>query len=95
MHHAVPQGTVVHRGTALCSATLHPPEVKSCRIIWCIVQREHIVENLCNVLKLVLSASKDFFVCNLYRIRAFEHFIVHHTKIFCTFQTQIQPRKLK
>ena len=52
MHHAVPRGTVVHRGTALCSATLHPPEVKSCRIIWCIVQREHIVENLCNLLGL-------------------------------------------
>ena len=29
--------------------------------------------------------SKDFLVCNLYRIRAFEHFIVHSTKIFCTF----------
>ena len=40
-HHAIP------RGTALCGATLRPPEVKSCRIIWCVVQREHrpIVEN--------------------------------------------------
>ena len=33
---------------------------------------------------MVLSASKDFLVYNLYRIRAFEHFIVHFTKIFCT-----------
>ena len=63
MHHAVP------RGTALCSATLWPPEVKSCTIIWCVVQREHIVEDL--VIYLVLSASKDFLVCNLYRIRTF------------------------
>ena len=44
MHHAVPQGT------ALCSAILRPPEVKSCRIIWCVVQREHIVENRCDLL---------------------------------------------
>ena len=44
MHHAVPWGT------ALCGATLHPPEVKSCRIIWCVVQREHIVENHCDLL---------------------------------------------
>ena len=40
-HHAVPQGTAV---------TLHPPETKSCRIIWCVVQREHIVENCCDLL---------------------------------------------
>ena len=44
MHHAIPWGT------ALCVATLRPPEVKSCQIIWCIVQREHIVENRCDVL---------------------------------------------
>ena len=47
MHHAIP------RGTALCGATLRPPEVKSCRIIWCVFQREHILENRCD-----LSASK-------------------------------------
>ena len=34
MHHAVP------RGTALCGATLCLPDVKSCRIIWCVIQRE-------------------------------------------------------
>ena len=28
MHHAIPRGTVVPRGTALCGATLRPPEVK-------------------------------------------------------------------
>ena len=44
MHHVVPQGT------ALCSAILRPPDVKSCRIIWCVVQREHIVENRCDLL---------------------------------------------
>ena len=43
MHHAIPQGTDVPRGTALCGATLRPPEVKSCRIIWCVDQREQIV----------------------------------------------------
>ena len=37
MHHVVP------RGTALCGATLCP-EVKSCRIMWCVIQREHVVE---------------------------------------------------
>ena len=85
MHPAIP------RGTALCGATLHPPEVKSCRIIWCVVQREPIVENHnCDLL-----ASKDFLVCNLYRIRAFEHFIVHSTKTFSTFYYQIQPRNIK
>ena len=44
MHHAI------FRGTALCGATLRPPEVKSYRIIWCVVQREHIVEIRCDVL---------------------------------------------
>ena len=58
IHHAVPQGTVVPWGTALSSAILHSPEVKSCRIIWCVVQREHIVKNL--VIYLVLSTSKEF-----------------------------------
>ena len=50
MHHAIPRGTVVPRGTALCGATLHPPEVKSCRIILCVVQRKHLVENRCDLL---------------------------------------------
>ena len=50
MHHAIPRGTVVPRGTALCGATLHPPEVKSCRIILCVVQREHLVEICCDLL---------------------------------------------
>ena len=50
MHHAVPQDTVVPWGTALCSAILHSPEAKSHRIIWCVVQREHIVENPCDLL---------------------------------------------
>ena len=37
------------RGTVLCgSTTLHPPEVKSCRIILCIIQQEHIVGNHCD-----------------------------------------------
>ena len=66
MHHAVHQVTVAPRGIALCGATLHPPEVKSCSIIWCVIQRAHIVENCCDFL--VLSASKDFLVCNLYTI---------------------------
>ena len=50
MHHAVPQDTVVPWGTMLCSAIVHQPEVKSHRIIWCIIQREHIVENPCDLL---------------------------------------------
>ena len=44
MHHIVPWGT------ALCSAILHPPKVKSCRIFWCVVQSEHIVKNPCDLL---------------------------------------------
>ena len=35
---------------ALCGTTLRPPEVKSCGIIWCIIQREHNVENRCDLL---------------------------------------------
>ena len=50
MYHAVPRGTVVLQGTTLCGATLRLPEVKSCRTIWCIIQREHIVENRCDFL---------------------------------------------
>ena len=50
MHHAVPRGTVVLRGTTLCSAIMRPPEVKSCRIIWCVFHREHIVEIRCDLL---------------------------------------------
>ena len=50
MHHAVSRGTVVNWYTALCGATLHPPEVKSCIIILCLVHREHIVENCCDLL---------------------------------------------
>ena len=46
MHHSIP------RGTALCGATMRPPEVKSCIIIWCVVQSDHIVENRCNLLGL-------------------------------------------
>ena len=39
------------RGTpALCGATLCLPEVKSCRIMWCLVPTEHIVENHCDLL---------------------------------------------
>ena len=49
-----------------------------CRIIWCVVQKEHIVE-IYFVIYLVFSTSKDFLVCNLYTIRAFKHFIVHST----------------
>ena len=37
-------------------STLRPTEVKI--IIWCIFQREHIVESCCDLQ--VLSASKDF-----------------------------------
>ena len=48
MHHAIP------RGTALCGATLRSPEIKSCRIILCVIQREYmylyIVENSCGLL---------------------------------------------
>ena len=44
-----------------------------------------LVENRCD--SLGLSASKDFLVCNLYSIRAFENFIVHSTKIFLHFIT--------
>ena len=43
LHHAVPWGT------ALCGATLRLPEVKS-YMIWCLVQREHILENCCDIL---------------------------------------------
>ena len=49
MHHAVPQGTIVPWGNALCSAILRSPQVKSCRMIWCVVQREHFVENACDI----------------------------------------------
>ena len=52
MHHTIPPDTT------FCGAILHPPEVKSCRIIRCIVQREHIVENRSDLLG--FSASKDF-----------------------------------
>ena len=47
MHHAVPQGTIVPWGTSLCSAILCPPQVKpcTCRIIWCVIQRQYIVKN--------------------------------------------------
>ena len=44
MHHTV------LRGTALCGAFLRPPEIKSCGIIWCVIQREHIVKNRCDLL---------------------------------------------
>ena len=42
-------GTVAPWGTALCSAILCLPEVKLCSIIWCVVQREHIVEKHCDL----------------------------------------------
>ena len=63
--------------TTLCGTTLHPPEVKSCRIIWCIDQREHIVEyrDLLGFKCFQRLLSMQF----KYRIRAFEHFI------FCAF----------
>ena len=41
-----PRNTPVYR---IVWRHLHPPEVKSCRIIWCVVQREHIVENRCDL----------------------------------------------
>ena len=85
MHHTVPQGTIVPWGTALCSAILRSLEVKSCRIIWCIIQREHIIETLVIFLVLSTCTSKDFKVCNSYTVRAFEHFIVHPKKVFYTF----------
>ena len=74
-------------GYRICGATLpRPPEVKSCRITWCIVQREHILENRCDFMWFVLcSTSKDVLVCNLYRIRAFEQFIVHPTRYFAFY----------
>ena len=53
MHHTVPWGTM------LCGATLRPPEVKSCRIIWCIIQRTWKPLWF----TLFLSASKDFKIC--------------------------------
>ena len=81
MHHTVPWGTT------LCGAILRPPEVKSCRIIRCFVQREHIVQNHCD---LVLSASKDFKYA-IYTQKELLKKFLHSIKIFCTFQTQIQP----
>ena len=48
--HAVHLCTIVPQGTELCAATMCPPEVKSYRVIWCVVQREHIVENHCDLL---------------------------------------------
>ena len=60
------------QGTALCGATLSPPEVKSCRISWWVVQREHIVENRCDLLG---------FKC-FQRLLSMQ-FI--HRKSFCTF----------
>ena len=44
MHQAVPQGTVVPWGTAFCGAILCRLEVKLCRIIWCVVQRQYIID---------------------------------------------------
>ena len=84
MHHAVPQGTIIPWGTALCSAIMCPPEVKSCRIMWCIIQRDHIVENPCDLLgfKYFQRLLSTLYICTE---KAFEHFIVHSTKIFCTF----------
>ena len=75
MHHAEPQGT------ALCGATLGPPEVKLCRIIWCVVQREHIVVNRCDLHVVGLNCFQSM---QFISVGAFEHFIVHSTKIFCT-----------
>ena len=43
MHHVVPWGTM------LCGPSLRPPELKSCRIIWCIGQGEHSNENHCDL----------------------------------------------
>ena len=87
MHHAVSWGTT------LCCATLHPPEIKSWRIIWCIVQREHIVENGCDLLR--FKCFQTLQSTQFTHSKSFEHFIVHSTKIFCTFETGIQPWRKK
>ena len=76
MHHTVP------RGTPLCGATLCPPEVKSCRIIWCVLQREHIVENCCDLcgfkcfqsMQFIHSKSFWTFYCAFYWLRYFALF---------------------
>ena len=44
MHHVLP------RGTALCGATLRPPEVKSCQNNLVRRSREHNAENNCELL---------------------------------------------
>ena len=61
MHHVVLWGTC----TAFCSAILCWLDVKLCGIIWCVVQREHIVE-IC-----YFSGFKCF-QGNLYTRRAFD-----------------------
>ena len=64
----------------MCGAILCPAEIRSCRIVWCVLQREHIAENHC-----------DFLVKCFQRLlstqfiqRAFEHF-------YCAFSKDILP----
>ena len=49
--------------------TLRPPEVKLC-----VVQREHIVENRCD---LILCASQDFISMQFIQSKSFWTFIMH------------------
>ena len=62
------------------------PRVQRCVASPCVRQRfkDNILLKTV-VIYLVLSASTDFKVCNLYTVRAFEHFIVHSTKICLHF----------
>ena len=88
MRHAIPWGTVVPRGTTLCGATLRPPEVKLCRIIWCIIQREHVVENRCDLpsfkcfqrlLSMQFIQNKSFWTCYCAFYKDILHFLNQNT----------------
>ena len=80
-------------GTALCGA--HPPLVKSCTIIWCIIQREHNVENRCDLLAFMCFQR----LLNLYAIHtqnfyhAFYKDILHFLNLDTALQNKINNWK--
>ena len=78
-------------GPALCGATLRPPEVKSYKIICCIVQREHIVENCCDLLG--FKCCRGLLSMQFIHSKSFWTFYYAFYKDNCTFSTQIQPWK--
>ena len=45
MFHAVSKNAIIPLGTALCGTILCHLKVNLCRIVWFVIQKEHIVEN--------------------------------------------------